>query len=265
MAAAIELAGRRFGLLTALKRDPGAKPARYAVRCDCGVEKSVRADHLRERKVISCGCEHRRRAKERASNLDAYRTTHGASKTPAYSVWHGMKGRCENPNDPAFDRYGARGIKMCDRWQNFSNFLADMGQPPIGLTIERENNDGPYEPSNCRWATRKEQQNNRSCNRSYTLNGRTQNLTQWAAEAGLSRNTVDQRLSSGISIEDALKKVEPNALAKAAASVRMAKSHCKHGHEYTPENTGRQGNGGRFCRKCHTAKTRRQREAKAAN
>jgi hypothetical protein len=104
-----------------------------------------------------------------------------------------MRQRCQNPNAIHFDRYGGRGIKVCERWEDFETFAKDMGQRPAGATLERIENDGHYCPSNCRWATRQEQARNRSSNRIISFRGRSQTLAAWSEELGLSKNTVSYR------------------------------------------------------------------------
>lgn len=126
--------------------------------------------------------------------------------TPEYRTWKSMRTRCNNPRDEHWPRYGGRGIKVCERWNVFKNFLADMGSKLTPAhTIERKNNDGDYEPWNCIWATAKEQGSNRSTSRLLAFNGRIQTLSQWAGEVGLGVDTLWKRLvKRGWSIEKAL-------------------------------------------------------------
>jgi len=122
------------------------------VRCDCGTVKIIRSGTLNYDQVVSCGCW----AKEKA-------TTHGMSQTAEHRIWKGMLRRCENPNDKSWRHYGGRGISVCAQWkQSFEAFLSDMGhRPGPKLSIDRIDNDGNYEPGNCRWATAKEQAQNK--------------------------------------------------------------------------------------------------------
>ncbi len=125
-------------------------------------------------------------------------TTHGLTGTPEHAVWKTMRMRCNNPNNKSYPRYGGRGIKICERWNDFENFLADMGERPRkGLQVERINNDGDYCPENCEWNTPKVQANNRSSNRSLTYDGRTQNISQWADELGFQPSTLLMRANLG--------------------------------------------------------------------
>lgn len=130
------------------------------------------------------------------------RTTHGLSYSPDYRSWVGMKQRCENPKNPRWASYGERGIKVCGRWQDFSNFHADMGPRPEGTTLDRINNDGDYEPGNCRWATKKEQYSNMS--KSLTFRGEQLSRKAWARRIGVSVQTITHRLRTGWPLEDVL-------------------------------------------------------------
>jgi hypothetical protein len=137
------------------------------------------------------------------------RTAHGHSKgagSPTYQTWRNMRSRCENPNVPAYKNYGGRGITVCERWKTFENFLADMGERPEGMTIERIDNDRGYEPGNCRWATYNEQARNMRSNQRITLNGETKCLTEWAEQYGIKMPTLWARLRMGWSVEEALTK-----------------------------------------------------------
>lgn len=119
---------------------------------------------------------------------------HGMYGTPTYKSWAKMIERCTNPKAIRFERYGARGIGVCDRWKNFQNFIADMGERKDGTSLDRIDNNKGYEPGNCRWATSTEQARNRSVTRLMTVNGATKPVAEWAAIAGVSRNTLIARI-----------------------------------------------------------------------
>jgi hypothetical protein len=131
---------------------------------------------------------------------------HGMGHSRVNHIWRQMRYRCSNPNAPEYKNYGGRGIKVCARWDSFKCFLADMGEPPTDKpTIERVNNNRNYEPENCKWATYKEQLNNRRGNNRVTAFGRTQTVTQWAEEYKLPVTTLRNRLfRAKIKPEDAL-------------------------------------------------------------
>lgn len=130
--------------------------------------------------------------------------THGRRKSAEYAVWNQMKNRCLNRKSNNFHRYGGRGIRVCARWMSFANFFADMGKKPSrDHQIERINNDGNYTPSNCRWATRKEQARNRVQNRFLTFQGQTMCLLDWAEKLKIKMPTLAMRLKLGWSIKRA--------------------------------------------------------------
>ncbi len=130
--------------------------------------------------------------------------THGMSDTRYYAVWRGMKARCQNPKSLWFKRYGGRGIKVCRRWNKFENFVADMGEKPTGMSLDRIDNDGNYEPSNCRWTNQRTQCRNTAYNKMITINGITKCLIEWCEEFKMSSHLVGERILYGWTPERAL-------------------------------------------------------------
>lgn len=168
----------------------------WICECDCGSVFEVRSDSLRSGRTLSCGCYQRERSKE-------YHTKHGLYHTRLHEIWVGMKQRCYNPKKKYFKRYGGRGITVCEEWQTFEPFYewAIANGYRENLTIERVNNDGNYCPSNCRWATRKEQSNNKSSNHKITYNGETHTMTEWAGLLGLPKSVMHDRIRRGWTME----------------------------------------------------------------
>ena len=132
--------------------------------------------------------------------------THNATKTPTYKSWKSMRDRCNNPNDPSYPRYGGRGIFVCAAWNaSFEAFVSDVGwRPSMHHTIDRIDNDGAYEPSNCRWATKKEQSRNTRAVRLITHNGQTKTVADWADHLGIPHGTIRNRLNAGWEVKDVL-------------------------------------------------------------
>ena len=159
---AIRLEGSRFGRIVVLEehgRDDWGQLV-WLCRCDCGTTKTVVSSKLRSGNTVSCGC-HRREACKEAS------TIHGLSNTPEYRSYRAMLRRCYDETHRAYPYYGGRGIKVCERWRkDFSKFYSDLGRRPEGLTLDRIENDGDYEPNNCCWATWEEQHSNKRTYRS---------------------------------------------------------------------------------------------------
>ena len=200
-----DLTGQRFGRLAVVGRAPNDSHGRtkWKCVCDCGEITTPMAYHLKRGTTQSCGC------LSREISI-AKNTKHGKSSSKLYSVWADMKDRCENKNNPAFENYGGRGVAVCDEWREFKPFLewalangyeesAERGK----CTLDREDNDGNYEPSNCRWITMKAQGNNRRNNHMVTYNGETNTLAQWAELLGMSASTLYTRVSRGWDLNDA--------------------------------------------------------------
>ena len=162
------LTGMTFGRLTVLKQVPSTNRGRYATwlcQCACGTLKRVTSSNLRRGQVKSCGCLQREQG---PINGRVSRTTHGWSRKNdgTYRTWHHMLERCYDLNNQVYHHYGGRGIRVCKPWHKFENFLASIGPKPPGLSLDRyPDNNGNYEPGNCRWATPKQQANNTRRNR----------------------------------------------------------------------------------------------------
>jgi hypothetical protein len=184
------ITGQRFGRLIAIElagKDHSKKPL-WRCHCDCGNEPVIRGESLRSGHYVSCGC-------YRAEH-GIFSRTHGKTGTRTYDIWCGLITRCTNPNDHAYPQYGGRGIKMYEQWRHsFAAFYADMGDAPSNShSLDRINNDGDYEPANCRWATRTEQNRNRRQGLTLTFHGETLPMAEWAERLGISYHTLYSRI-----------------------------------------------------------------------
>lgn len=187
-----DLTGQRFGRLIA-ERYLGSKC--WQCLCDCGQTTIVRSSPLLSknihRQTRSCGCY----AREASSARNA---THRMSHTKEWKAWDGAKQRCTNPLNASYSDYGGRGIRMCAEWlNNFQQFFADMGNCPVGHSIERKDPNGHYEVLNCRWATNKEQGRNKRNTAYITHDGITLPLTEWAERTGIGQATIRLRQKQG--------------------------------------------------------------------
>lgn len=166
--------------------------------CVCGVEKEVEENALLCGRTTSCGCRKLEMAK-------ALRRTHGRVGSLEHRSWGSMIQRCTNPKNPSYKHYGGRGIKICDRWRKFENFLIDMGCRTEGTTLDRRDTNGDYTPENCRWATRLEQGRNSRRNHLLTLGSETHPISVWAEKTGLSARSIEFRITrSGWPVDVAL-------------------------------------------------------------
>jgi hypothetical protein len=202
----LDLTGQRFGRLVALRQvasreHGGQKFGYWLCRCDCGNETEVMTANLKKGNTKSCGCLNLELARERFREI-ATPFTHGRNmRDRTYASWSSMLRRVRHG-----ELYIERGISVDPKWLKFENFLADMGERPDGMTIDRIDNDGPYAPGNCRWASPEVQMSNRSNTRNLTYEGRTQSVAQWAREFGLNRNVLFNRITIyGWDTERALK------------------------------------------------------------
>lgn len=192
----IDMTGEVYDRLTVISYQGSG---RWVCECECGTTKPVSGVDLRRGRIRSCGCLWREKLE-----AGTRPTVHGLAGTPEYNTWQSMHRRCQDSERLEYQYYGARGIKVCDRWSSIEAFIEDMGPRPAGYTLDRIDPTGNYEPSNCRWADNDTQQNNKRASRRLTIGGRTQSLTQWAREVGISDQGLAARLHRGMTPEQAI-------------------------------------------------------------
>ena len=203
----LNLVGQRFGSLVVLdfaERKNGN--TRWLCECDCGTVKAIYDSTLRRSPYTSCGCQTKAALSKQFSQHGQARTGSGEKPSPEYRAWCGAKARCLNPSAQQYERYGGRGIGMCDEWLNdFSRFYRDMGARPHGHSLDRINVDGHYEPSNCRWATSKTQARNRRSNTTVAYKDRTVTIAELAETLSLDVARLGHLISRrGLNVEDAI-------------------------------------------------------------
>lgn len=184
----LDITGQVFGRLTALSWEKEGGKTKWNCSCSCGGTAKVVVFKLTTGATQSCGCLLKEANRSRL-------LTHGGSSSPLYGTWQQMLRRCDLPTHVDYAHYGGRGIRVCERWKDFSLFIQDMGAPPFpGASIDRRNVNGDYSPDNCRWATKSEQARNKRNSRLITFRGATKHLYEWADELGVSPNTLASRL-----------------------------------------------------------------------
>ncbi len=195
----VDISGKVFGRLTVIKFDKILnKDYFWKCVCACGVKGSYRSTHLKNGHTKSCGCLHRDWVKKN-------KTTHGMRHTRIYSCWCQMKSRCLTKTNKRYFYYGGRGIKICKRWLKFENFYKDMGDIPIGMSLDRIDNNKGYCKSNCRWATGIQQANNKRNINKYKYKGESKTLREWSDNLNISYVTLRTRVyTHKWPIEDAL-------------------------------------------------------------
>ena len=195
----VDLTGRRFGRWLVLSRAENKARTQWLCVCDCGTTKSVQGANLTNGTSISCGCY--RDELPRTAQTAAV-TRHGMTDSPTWNSWMAMIKRCYGKYSINYANYGGRGIEVCKRWvDSFEEFLADMGERPEGMSIDRINVNGNYEPGNCRWATRKQQARNTTTNKIVLFEGKSYCQKELAEKLGIGAQTIRKRMRKGIPLE----------------------------------------------------------------
>jgi hypothetical protein len=207
----VDISNKKFGKLLAVKRctNMSGKTA-WECKCDCGNITFVTTSNLTCNRIRSCGCLKIKQLLERS-------TTHNQRHTVLYSVWRGLRQRCNNPKHASYHNYGGRGITVCEEWDksfqafydwSYANGYSTENQKneKLKLTIDRIDNNGNYEPSNCRWVDRKTQTRNMRTTRFITFNGQNKSVSEWCEIYGIKLQTFNTRIRNGWSIEEALTK-----------------------------------------------------------
>ena len=200
----IDMSGRKCGRWTVIKRvEDRSGAAAWLCKCDCGNEKVVSGANLRKGTSKSCGCLRTEVTIEKNKRM----TKHDDSHSRLYAIWRGMKDRCKNPNATKYKNYGGKGVSVCAEWESqytsFKEWAIKNGYKD-NLTLDRIDPNGMYSPDNCRWATIKQQENNRTNNHLLTIDDETKTLTEWCEIFGVSTSTVINRLNIGCSPKEAL-------------------------------------------------------------
>ena len=210
----VDLTGQVFTNLTVIVPIKNAGSGLWRCRCECGKEMPVYGTVLLSGGKKSCGC-------NRSANIRKANSTHGLTNTAEYATWRDMRKRCRDPEFKSYHLYGGKGIKVCERWDNFENFLADMGpKPGPKYSIERLDGSKGYSPENCVWADWKTQARNRTNNHTLTFHGQTKTIMEWSEIKGWPHTALYKRVQLGWSDERILsepvhseygpKKLKPN-------------------------------------------------------
>jgi hypothetical protein len=201
-----EMLGVKYGIMTVtgFSHIRAGQGAFWHCKCECGKLKTISGKHLRKTKPNSCGCQTKRKIGVTGKTWGDPRKRKNGLQTRTYRTWCAMRARCMNPNVKMFNRYGGRGIRVCERWNDFSNFFKDMGERPLECGIDRIDNNGNYEPNNCRWATASQQARNNSRTRMLTFDGKTMCIKDWSIHIGISYLALTYRLRAGWSMNKAL-------------------------------------------------------------